>query len=79
MSGEAFVILPLCVGCNRHHSPHTACPDGTEWWAGLVQCDVCTYRYAAVVPIPPGASTPPSDIECPQCHAMRCNEVPDEH
>ena len=77
MKSAKIEIIPLCVGCNQRHSPDTPCPDGTQWWYGLVECDICTYRHVAVIPVRPGFPWPPQDSQCPNCDAMGCNQVED--
>lgn len=65
-----------CIGCNTFHGADTKCPDGTQWWSGMVVCRVCRHRHVAVIPIKPGSSLP--DSECTNCGNMTCEEVSED-
>lgn len=69
---EELMIQPLCPGCGVRHSKDTACPDGTQWWAAMVECRICSHTHFAIVPVKPGDEQP-HNIECRHCGSLTCD------
>jgi hypothetical protein len=72
------MAVPRCIGCGAFHSPDTPCPDGTVWWRGLVECRICTHRQVSVVPIRPGDSHEPDNLQCANCDNYSCDPVEED-
>ena len=47
------------------------------WWAGLVECRICTHRHVSVCPISERSENP-YNVECNRCHNMACDPVDEE-
>ena len=56
---------------DEHAEPLNYTNDGQDegpWWSGMVACRVCSYRWAAVVPMNGREGCYPCCLECPRCH-----------
>lgn len=44
--------------------------EGWIWWQGPVECNICSHRWQAVVPIEEGQEEPIMPLECASCGHM---------